>query len=257
MPAAEAQQCDRFVILCRLCDRPVLARRAWVGREVRCPHCATPLRVPKAPPDDRPVRADGPYLGARRGFYFPCPACGSVLEAHTGMCGHVATCPTCAARFEIPRLRRRSGKPAKAKLLEQGEDVSVPAHAYGASGLSAPQIVRLDTGASMIICPRCGTYNPVDADACASCDTPFTLEGAATEGGIRNERQASISLTFGLLALLFFPAGIFGLVAAGMGMRALMFNGPGKRSGIAWAGLGLGVASLIGAAVFWYWKLKP
>ncbi len=257
MPAAETQQDDRFTIMCRSCDRAILASRQWEGREVRCPYCSTPLRVPKPPADDHPVRAAGPYLGARRGFYFPCPACGSLLEAHTGMVGHTGTCPTCAARMEIPDLKGRSGKPRKARLLEPGEDVAVPAHAYGADGLHAPQIVRLDTGDHMIICPRCGTYNAVETDACASCATPFTLDGAATVGGIRSERQASISLSLGLVALLFFPVVVFGLVAIVQGLRALMFAGPGKRRGGAGAGVALGAISLIGAAAFWYWKLKP
>jgi hypothetical protein len=256
MPAPREQAVERFTILCRRCDRPVLARTSWVGWEVECPHCYSPMRVPEVPADGRPVQAEGPDLSAKNCFNFACPRCDCLLEAHTGMCGRLATCPTCAARLRVPFLHGRSGRPDKATLIDGEAEAPTPVHAYGASGHHAPQIVRCADGTSVIQCPRCDAYNPIDADTCEACRAPFTIEAAATVGKLYRDHWASSSVTLGVLAILLFPIMIPGLLAIWFGTRSVMFTGSGRRSILGFVGLGLGLLSLAGGIAFWYWKLK-
>lgn len=252
----EAETVQRFTILCRRCDRPVLARAEWVGREVGCPHCQSLMRVPEVPADGRPVRAEAPSLSARHGFNFACPRCDCLLEAHTGMCGHLGTCPTCGAHFDVPFVHGPSGKPDKAKLIEGRAEDSTPLHAYAASGHQAPQIVQRDDGTSVIQCPRCNAHSPIDADTCVACGAPFTIEAAATVGKLYRDRRATASLTFGVIALPLFFTIIPGLLATWLGLRSVMFSGSSRRSAVGFVGLALGLLSLIGGVTAWYFKLK-
>ncbi|MFQ5806893.1 MAG: hypothetical protein ACE5I3_10630 [Phycisphaerae bacterium] len=256
MPDTESQSIQRFTILCRRCDRAVLAREAWIGREVQCPHCYSLMRVPDVPADGRPVPAEGPNLSEKRCFNFACPRCDCLLEGHTGMSGRCGTCPTCAARFTVPYLQARSGRPQKATLVEGETEGPVPLHAYAASGHQAPQIVRRDDGTSVIACPRCNAHNPIDADTCAACGTPFTMEAAPTIGKLRRDSRASSSITLGVVALVVFPALIPGMLATWLGLRSVMFGGAARRSTLGFVGLTLGLLSLIAGVTFWYFKLK-
>ncbi len=255
MPDAESQPVERFTILCRRCDRPVLARETWVDREVQCPHCHSLMRVPAMPADRRPVRADGPNLSARHCFNFACPRCECLLEAHTGMSGQRGTCPTCGARFNVPYLRSGSGRPEAATLIEGEAQDPVPLHAYAASGYQAPRIVRRDDGTAVIECPRCNAHNPIDADTCMACGTPFTMEAAPTIGKLRRDVRATSSVTLGVVGLVLFPLVIPGLIAAWLGLRSVMFTGPGRRSSLGFVGLTLGLLSLLAGGAFWLWKL--
>jgi hypothetical protein len=255
MPDTKSQPVERFTILCRRCDRPVLAREAWVGWEVQCPHCYSLMRVPAVPADRRPVLAEGPHLSTRHGFNFACPCCDCVLEAHTGMSGQLGTCPTCGTRFNIPYLRGRSGRPEPARVIEGEAQDPVPLHAYAASGYQAPQIVRRDDGTAVIECPRCNAHSPIDADTCVACGTPFTMEAAPTMARLRRDTRATSSVTLGVVGLVLFPLMLPGLIAVWLGLRSVMFAGPGRRSGVGLAGLTLGLLSLIAGAAFWLWKL--
>jgi len=256
MTDAGPQAAERFTILCRRCDRPVLVRLEWVGREVYCPFCQSLLRVPEEPADGRPVRATGPDLSARHIFNFPCPACGCLLEAHTGMSGHRGTCPTCGARFHVPFIQSRSGRPEKAELIEGAVDTPVPVHAYGASGHQAPQIVQGADGEPVIQCPRCNAHNAIDADVCLACGAPFTIEAATTMGTLHRDRQAAAALTFGFISVFLFFAIVPAAIAIWCGLRSAMYAGSNRRPLIALAGLLLGVLALAGGLTFWYFKLK-
>ena len=256
MSSVDSQPAERFTILCRRCDRLVFVRPGWVGREVQCPHCYSLMRVPEVPADGRPVRAEGPSLSERYCFNFPCPRCDCLLEGHTGMSGQPGTCPTCAARFRVPHVRRRSGMPEKAPLIEGEVEAPVPVHAYAASGHQAPRIVQREDGGSVIECPRCNAHNPIDADTCAACGTPFTMEAAPTVGKLRRDTRATASITLGVVGLIVFPLLIPGLAAMWLGLRSVMFAGPGRRSWLGVGGAVLGFLSLTGGVAFWYWKLK-
>jgi DNA-directed RNA polymerase subunit RPC12/RpoP len=256
MSSAREQSAEHFTILCRRCDRPVLARTTWIGWEVQCPHCNSPMRVPEVSSDRRPVQAEGPDLSAKNCFNFACPRCECLLEAHTGMCGRPANCPTCAARFNVPFLHGRSGRPDRAVLIEGEAEDPTPVHAYGASGHQAPQIVTAADGTSVIECPRCEAYSPIDADICVACGAPFTIEAAATVGKLYRDHWASSSVTLGVVGILLFPTMVPGLLATWLGARSVMFTGSRRRPALGFVGLTLGLLSLAGGIAFWYWKLK-
>ena len=255
MPDAR-EQIERFTIICKRCDRPVIARVEWVAWEVQCPHCQSLLRVPDVPDDGRPVPADIPHMAAKHGFNFPCPRCGCLLEAHTGMCGRNGTCPTCNARLNIPHLRPKSGKPLKAELLDDEGGDPTPVHAYGASGHSAPQIINCPDGSLVIQCPRCNAHSPIDADTCEACGIPFTMDAAATVGKMYRDRWAASSVTLGVVGVVVSPLFIPGFFATWYGLRSVMFSGHGRRKYLGLLGMLLGLISLGGGIVSWYWMLK-
>lgn len=245
-----APPAERFVMLCLRCDRPVMTRVGWVGREVQCPHCSSVLRVPPPSRDGSTVRALGPDAAPKRFFNFACPQCECLLEGHTGMSGQPGRCPTCAARFTVPALRRGSDLPEPAQLVKGEAADPTPMHAYAASGDQAPQIVHVGD-AAMIECPRCRARNAIDADRCQTCSAPFTMDAAPTLSRIARDSRAVASLAFGLVGLALAPAFIPGLLATWFGFQAVVNPGHPGRSRLGMVGLGLGVLSLVGGLLFW------
>lgn len=189
-------------------------------------------------------------------FNFPCPRCGSVLEAHTGMCGHHGRCPTCAARFIVPWLKRRSRLPERAQLLDDESETPVPLHAYAAEGVAAPKIVEMPGGVQAIECPQCRQRNPVDADACAGCRAPFTMDAAVTMGTLRSDTRSAATLALGVVGLLLFPLVVPSLLAVWIGARNLMDPEGARGQLSSTIGVALGVIALFSAAGFWYLMLK-
>lgn len=247
--ASDERLLDQFTMICLRCDRPIVTTRQWIGREQRCPHCYSVVLIPEPPATGEIIRTKAPRLGPKMFFHFACPRCGSLLEAHTGMCGQRAHCPTCAAHFEIPGIKR-SKRPAKARLLGDKDESPSPMHAFAADGAAAPKLVRTEDDQVFIECPKCHAYNEIDVDACAACHTPFTLEGATSTGKIRTEGLAQASLLTGVFGLLTFPLGLLGLIAILTGSYAMLRGGevPGR----AIAGVVLGVLATVGGAAFWY-----
>lgn len=246
---AHTQSSDRFTVLCCRCAGPVIVRDVWVGREVRCPHCSSVLRVPaQVPSPGQVVRADAPLLAPRRHFNFACPNCESLLEANTGMSGQPGRCPTCGARFLVPHVDSRNGLPSKATVLEPDAQNPTPVHAYGASGAQAPHIVTDDDGHGWIVCPRCEAYSEIDADNCSSCGTPFTMEGTPTLHGRATDLHVFASLFLGLVALatslswfVFFP----GSAALLLGGYALYRSIGRRQPWPAFVGVGLGFGAMV------------
>lgn len=247
---------ERFTMICVRCERSVYARDEWVGSEVQCPHCSSVIRVPERGPAGIPVRAEAPTLSKKRVFNFPCPRCETLLEGHSGMSGHKASCPTCAARLVIPFLRR-SGQPDPATLIDDDGRDFAAVHAYAADGSAAPQIVELENGALAIRCPRCEQLCAIDADVCRHCSAPFTMEAAPTTGKIRRDTQALAALTFGIVSLAAFPFFVPAMVAIWMGLRSFMNPEAGRRPIAALIGVILGVGSLVGGTTFLWWRLAP
>lgn len=249
MPEGVTIPAGRFTLICLRCDRPMLARADWSGREVQCPYCASVLRLPEAPPDGRAVRGLPPNLAPRRLFNFGCPRCDCLLEAHTGMCGHRANCPTCGARMTVP-LIKPSGMPLPAELLDGEVHDPTPVHTYAASGLTAPKIIRRGEQ-TLIECPRCDAHSPIEANTCVQCGAPFTIEAAPTIGKQRRDADGARALTFGILGVLFFFALAPGLLAVFFGVRSAFYQGGGvSRSNTGLAGLILGLLSLAGGVIF-------
>lgn len=228
----------------------MLARRSWIGRDVQCPYCQSTLRMPEPGEDGRPAYSLAPSIRAKRSFNFSCARCGCLLEGHTGMSGQRGSCPTCAAHFIVPFVDPRTGAPDATRLLDEPPEAPTPMHAYAASGAQAPQIEQQSDGSLRIVCPRCRVSNAIEADACASCGAPFTMDAAPTVERVRLEGWALASLILGLTALptcmLFVP----GLLAIVFGSMAMFARGPRARRNAA-IGAALGVLSIVGGLIVW------
>jgi len=80
-----------------------------------------------------------------------CPTCGALVSADAGWCGQ------CYAPLEP------SGTSA-----ERGV-----APAIAAIRAAAGRGIEVDDGRTTWICPACETRNPIEADLCSACGTPF------------------------------------------------------------------------------------
>lgn len=254
MPQAATQSSEptgQFTMLCIRCERPVIARHAWLGREVHCPYCMSVIRVPQtAPPPGITVRSDGPDLRAKAQFNFGCPRCDCVLEAHTGMSGQTGRCPTCAARFIVPHLNA-ARFPERAQLVEGEKIDPQPVHAYAASGDQAPTIHRGKNDELLIECPRCNRLNPVDADQCSNCSAPFTMEAAPTTTKAAADSRSVTSLVFGIVGVVMFPTILPSVLAIFFGGMAVFtpLGAAVPMTGI--IGLALGLIAFVGGILFW------
>jgi DNA-directed RNA polymerase subunit RPC12/RpoP len=244
MTAEQAGSAAHFKVICVACEREILARPAWVGRLIQCPHCQTPMRVPP-PATDRPATRGVSVGGERqRCFNFACPRCDSLLEAHTGLVRHEATCPTCGAKMLVPTINPNTGRPDAVTLLTESPDELVPMHAYAASGKEAPVIRYSRAGEPYIICASCGSTAAIDANHCQRCGAPFTLEGAPTAAPPGGSTLAWVALAVAVFALptahwlvIGITASIMAAIARGSGSRL-------RRPVIANTALALGLASI-------------
>ena len=244
MSESDARSAQHYRVVCLRCNRTFLARSAWTGRDVECPHCSSVLSVPAPSEDGRPVRAGAPSVVPKKRFNFACARCECLLETNTGMSGQTGRCPTCAAQFIIPYVNPHSGVADRARLVESEVDDPTPLHAYAASGHQAPRIVRLDTGENVIACARCGAQSEIDADLRAGCGVPFTIEATPSIGSIESDSRAVASLVLGIVGLpltfLFVPAAL----AVIFGFSSLRRAGGVGVPKMAVAGIILGVISL-------------
>ncbi len=248
MSAANADSSERFPLVCNHCERQISVRTEWIGREVQCPHCSALLLVPQPKPNGL-TRAEPPRRIVRHGFNFACPRCESLLETHAGMCGQKGTCPTCGANFLVPNLNPSWGRPGKATLLDEASENPVPLHPYAASGQTAPRIIR-DAGGQMAIqCPRCNLVTDVDADCCSNCGTPFTADALPTESTARGDRFGSTALIVGLISIPFTLLIVPGAIAVLLGLLSWFRGATLKPTGLALAGIILGVVSAVGGLI--------
>lgn len=250
MTRVEPARPQHRTIVCRRCDRPMLVRESWRGREVRCPHCGSVVSVPDELQADGVVRAGPPDLRVRHAFNFACPRCGCLLEAHTGMSGKVGRCPTCVARFVVPACVDQYPEPAK--LLDDEPSELTALHAYAGSGDHAPQIRRSDDGNAAIVCPRCGSESAIDADKCGECGAPFTFDAVPSERRLQRDRYAIIAFVLGLISLPLFSLllpGIAAVLMAGRSFRQTAGLRPGWMSLVGGACGGL---SIVAGLYFWF-----
>lgn len=253
-PRAEADQ--RFEMICYQCKRTLRAPLDLVDHEVKCPHCDCMQQVPKPGKNGETPVGKLPRLSANRYFNFACESCDSLLEAHTGLSGRSAVCPTCGVRFEVPYLDK-NGRPTRAILIDQeaGSSDLAPVHAYAASGSLAPEILKLDDGMTVIVCPRCKVHNEVDAEHCVGCGTPFSLDGAPTGSAKSAKVLAIIAMILGVLSLPGFMFVLPGFLAIVLGIFGWFGALGNRRSGLALVAICLGSLSLVTAAIVYFLRL--
>jgi len=139
------------------------------------------------------------------------------------MVGQTGRCPSCGAEFEVPRPSVGLGTPVGKVDPAQVEWERTAVHAYASAARLAPQIVTREDGSPAVKCPQCGQASEIEADRCAGCGRPFTMEGVAAAMPRTGHTLAMLCL---LLALLAVPLTIFiglpGLLpaAAGLGLGA-------------------------------------
>lgn len=195
------------VFACPVCSASLCAEDHQVGQLVKCPTCATTLRVPGAAGEPAAVtrHAEPRFPGGStrsggRRYGFNCPYCSSRLEANEATAAQDGQCPTCGNEITIPILDRhgRLIDPRTREVIKQDPH---PVHAYAAAGERGPVVVRTDDGTQMIRCPRCQTLSPVSANNCGSCTMPFTMEGTTLEAAGVSNGFCVASLVLGIIGI--------------------------------------------------------
>jgi ribosomal protein L37E len=237
---------------CPACRATVSAFPDEVGQTVLCGYCHERFELmdtPTLPPVAQPVT---PPLAIRR-FTFQCQRCGSVLEGKSDLSGRQGQCPTCAALFTIPEVHPVTGLPLGHGAGDSDSANPTPMHAYAAAGDKAPRILRGENGEIHIHCPRCSGRSDIDADNCAECGLPFTVEGASFKSVSSANTLAMASLVLGLIAVLtslYLVGGLIGVIAIGFGLQArrqvsISQSGQDRGNRIGFAGIGLGIVALL------------
>jgi DNA-directed RNA polymerase subunit RPC12/RpoP len=224
---------------CPACGRRLSIQEDASGETVSCPHCAYRFTIGHTATAARTFR-----------FTFPCGRCASVLEAASDMAHRQGRCPTCGAVFIIPEVDTRTGLAAGSAQAGDDGQLPTPMHAYATAGEKAPRIRRLEDGRQAIVCPRCRRDMPIEADSCASCGLPFTIEGAAqaTERFHPSSPLATAALVVGVFSIPTFCLPALGPVAIILGTLALLRYRPqhaeDRPPAAAIAGLALGIVAL-------------
>ncbi len=251
------------VFSCQVCRTPLSADDSQVGQLVRCPTCLATLRVPAAQ-QEVPVAAGvgdlstiappptpnytqqqtfmpPPRSGGGKRYGFNCGYCSSRLEATESMAAQDGQCPTCGNNITIPILDRygRLIDPKTRQIIKQDPH---PVHAYAAAGDRAPHIFREDTGKQFIVCPRCNSSSPINANNCKSCGMPFTMEGTTLEAAGTSNGFCVASLVLGIIGIPAFCAIIPGVLAIVFGI--IGYNQVSK-SGEGGSGRGMAIAGMI------------
>jgi DNA-directed RNA polymerase subunit RPC12/RpoP len=245
---------------CTVCRTSLSAEDGQAGQLVRCPTCLTTLRVPAAQREMagagvgggggssyRPPATSGgvtfrpPPPGRVTGkrYGFNCGYCSSRLEATEAMAAQEGQCPTCGNTITIPILDRygRLIDPKTRQIIKQDPH---PVHAYAAAGDRAPKILRTETHAQVIQCPRCGGVSAVTANNCKACGMPFTMEGTTLEAAGTSNGFCVASLVLGIIGI---PAAcavlppILAIVFGVIGYNQVSNNAEGGGKGMAIAGI--------------------
>jgi uncharacterized CHY-type Zn-finger protein len=248
------------VLGCPLCSKSVTVADEHIGVVLACPYCARHFTLPAkdvqaVPVAMGPAQATALTTGSR--FTFTCGRCESILEARPELCGQPGRCPTCGALFVVPNVDPATGQAAGPAMVADDGQLPTPLHAYATAGDRAPTIRRLDTGAQVVVCPRCRAEMPVEADVCSACGIPFTMEGAAsiTQAPLETDSLARAAMTVGIIGVLTACQPVVGLVALGLGIAAMVksrrrkYNKSGEKMAI--AGIICGAAGAAIGVVAW------
>lgn len=216
-----------LVLDCPSCHQPLTLATELIGAIVACPHCHEHFVLPREGATPQPVQrarpSEAPSTVLSNRFSFVCGRCESPLEARSDLCGQPGRCPTCGALFVVPNLEPGTNRAVGPAIVADDGQLPTPMHAYATAGERAPLIRRLKTGDQVIVCPRCKQEMPIEADVCAACGVPFTMEGAAGVARMEPEanRMATAALTVGILAILSPCQPVLGLVAIVLGIVGL------------------------------------
>ncbi len=262
-----------IIFPCHVCQTALSAEELHAGQLVRCPTCATTLRVPAQtmqaqpagvgagqvfgqpppPPRQQSFAQMGGFRAGGRRYGFNCGYCSSRLEATEAMAAQEGQCPTCGNNITIPILDRygRLIDPKTRQIIKQDPH---PVHAYAAAGDRAPKIIRRNDGKQTIVCPRCSAASPITANKCKSCGMPFTMEGTTLEAAGSSNGFCVASLVLGIIGLPAFCtviapalAIIFGII----GLNQVNKSGSeGGGKGMAIAGIVCGVVGGIFAVMY-------
>lgn len=96
---------EGFTFVCPKCGQVLSAEWGWIGMQVACPLCATPLVVPQpgtAAPELAPPPASSGSAAAT--FTFTCPHCQQSLTAQRDWCGMEVKCPLCGRAMAVPAI---------------------------------------------------------------------------------------------------------------------------------------------------------
>ena len=93
-------------------------------------------------------------MGERR-----CPACGALASPDAEWCG------LCFSPLEREEARIEAGRPATTAPTGSAGPEAIRGTPGGA--------IEVDGGTLAWTCPVCETRNPIDANACSACGTPF------------------------------------------------------------------------------------
>lgn len=214
-------------LVCPSCEQTFTPETPPVNEETTCPLCRRRFNIyleGNVALSAAPSTAYSPSIKRIR-FTFSCSRCSSVLEATDDLCGRPGRCPTCGGVFRVPPIDPQTGLAAGRALVENDGQLPTPMHAYATAGARAPKIVTRPDGQQVIVCPRCGRADSVDANLCGSCGMPFTMEGAEviiqTGGGPEANTLASAALTVGVLSIPTFCVPVLGVVAVVLGFLAI------------------------------------
>ncbi|MGE3181026.1 MAG: rhomboid family intramembrane serine protease [Phycisphaerae bacterium] len=167
---------NKLKIRCR-CGARMALPRAAAGRTVKCPKCATKLRVP-APHEVAPQPALAPDSAKAERIVVAC-ACGAKLRVGADAAGKKARCPKCGAAHVVRAPAQASVEAIAAPALiepeptadedfysfarsdeaERGEAIEVPKPA---------SIEEYDERAAQT-CPACAKALPPSAKICVAC----------------------------------------------------------------------------------------
>lgn len=129
-----------------------------------------------------------------------CPSCGGLVSPDAEWCGQ------CYAPLREPRSERSDEAVEAGDEVAEGEDRSrspsePPEQGPGAPPVPGPQLrppsAEGEPAEAVWTCPVCGSENPLSAEACGRCGTPFTsLLREDEQPAIDAERARRLSYLF-------------------------------------------------------------
>jgi predicted Zn finger-like uncharacterized protein len=267
-----------FVFDCPICRTKLSAQESQIGAAVRCPHCASTLKVPmpematattavgnEPSPFARPsartgaaanfLKATGGAGGGKR-YGFNCGYCSSRLEATDSMAASEGQCPTCGSTIIIP-IQDRYGRLIDPKTRQIIKQDPHPVHAYAAAGDRAPRILRQKDGKQVIRCARCSAMSPINANNCKGCGMPFTMEGTTVQASGTNNGFCVASLVLGIISIPTFCLIVTPLLAIIFGCigYAQTRKAEGETGGKGMAIAGIICGSIGGLFAFWHYLM--